>query len=216
MMFEMVISLILLVPGLLLLLFRGELEYSLSTLQQPAYSMIYHDIWKKTNSLLGTALSVGGIASLIVGVLSGVGCESSFVAAYTFISMIIVSEYSYRLFLSRIVNDPAVDEDQLEVIKGLSGLPALLVAFYSLASVIAGLASLATLYRIEFYSLLLVQVSLIILVLYVAFSSVRRPPFLAYPWLPRKWITRLSILVPLFSDTILFIISIIIFSSLQT
>ena len=214
MMFELVLSLILLVPGILLLLFRGELGFGLTTLQRPAYSMFYQDVWEKSNILLGMILSVGGIVSFLVGGMYSVEYEVSFIVSCAFISIIVVSEYSYRVFLSKVFSDPELENETLEVIKGLSRPVAVVVLSFSLISIISGLLTLPYLYRVGLYSVITIQVSLIIIVIYIVFNTVKRPPFLAYPWLPEKWVTWLLIIVSISSDILLTVSSLSIITAI--
>ncbi|MEB3773169.1 MAG: hypothetical protein GSR82_05765 [Desulfurococcales archaeon] len=89
-----------------------------------------------------------------------------------------------------------------------------MLVLFSSISIIAGLITFPVLCRIGLYSVITVLVSLMIIVLYITYNSVKRPPFMAYPWLPQKWITSLSILVLIASDILLTTISLVIISSL--
>ncbi|MEB3755238.1 MAG: hypothetical protein GSR79_00025 [Desulfurococcales archaeon] len=209
---ETVMSLILILPGILLLVYKGELEYSLSTMQRPAYSMVSPDVWKKSNNLLGVLLSVGGIVSLLIGLVSTIEYEFSFIAAYAIAIIVIVSEYSYRLFLLELMKNPGPDEDTEEVLESLSKATSIAVSTFSAASTMIGIASLLNAYKLGLYSVIPVQSALIALLVYVTFNCIERSPFLAYPWIPLKWIKRISILVPLLLSTLVLVISIILLS----
>jgi hypothetical protein len=209
MIIETLLSLLVILPGIITLLRHSRIEYNLTTMQRPAYSMFYHDIWGKNNILLGALLIGGGIIALTIGIAYNIEFEASFIAAYVIYTIIAISEYSYRLYLKKLLTDPPVEEEDLEIIKYPSRTQALIVLSFSVTAIVTGFASMILAYNWRLYSVILIQIAFITLVIYATLNYLKRPPYTAYPWLPRKWTTRLAYTIPISLSLILLLSSLV-------
>ncbi len=193
-MINLIVSMITLVPGAVLLMFAGRLEYSPFAGLNPAYVTVSRRVAARINRLLGTILVLGSLASLGVGLMYGVTIQVSILVIHVITAFIAVTEYSRRLAEIESLVLPPEGEPRPVPSLGLYGK--LLVLASSITSLALAIASVRVLYGLDAVGIGVVMVSINMLPLYLAFLSIRRPEAYALPHLKESVVKVLIVSIP--------------------
>ena len=196
------LGLVIAVPSLIMALLAERTEPNPIVGFRISYAMTSREVWVKVNRAAGLAFGVLGLVLIPIGIVFGVEAEVVVMAVSTVAITVALVELSKAMSERALLRRPPVEGEAEEVIAPLGAhLKLLLVAALAL-----NLAVSATALRyVWLQGLPYVALSLSIvpaLSAYFTYLSVSRPEAYAYPWVGRRGVVALAVLIPLSMDLI--------------